>query len=115
MTQRQMIENFPKVSQENDLLWLYLYDTQLGRKPDAVETEKAEDGRVLVQLWRANSASGGYVVICQVETGGANGNANLLLLDKANDNFRSCYDNYTLPTRLCLERLTIARNRRSES
>jgi hypothetical protein len=106
MTKKQMIEDFPKVSQENDLLSLYLYDTQMGRKPDAVESEKQEDGRVRIQLWRASGAMGGYVVITNVGS-----NAAILSLDQANEHMRGHYDNYTLPRRLCLERLTAIRNK----
>jgi hypothetical protein len=108
MTKREMLETFPRVSKENDLLGLYLYDTQMGHRPNAIERERQPDGNgwVRVQLWRATGALGGYVVICDVSN-----NARIVSLDDANEQMRDRYDNYTLPLRLCLERLTGERNR----
>ena len=57
-TQRDMLEVFPALEKEHDLLQLYLHDTQTGHKPDNVQTESdSRNGiRVRCQLWRAMGA-----------------------------------------------------------
>jgi hypothetical protein len=107
MTKREMLETFPQVSKQRDLLDLYLYDTQMGHKPDATEKERQTDGgHVRVQLWRAAGAQGGYVVITDVGH-----NTRIVTLDDATEQMRGQYSKHSLPLRLCLERLTAERNR----
>lgn len=106
-TKKSILEGYPEMSKQNDLLGLYLYDTQLGRIPNAVKVEKEQDGsKVRVQLYRATGAQGGYVVITNVGF-----TTRIATLDDANAQMQGRYDEYTLPLRLCLERVTAERNR----
>ena len=113
ITKKQMLESYPEVTRQNDLLGLYLYDTQMSRKPDATESVRESDGfgTVRVQLYRANGAQGGYVVISNVTAR----NTRISTLDDACAQMRDRYDNYTLPLRLCLERLTAVRNKHTDT
>lgn len=103
-TKKYMTEDYERLYDHGGLLELYLYDTQAGHKPDAVETEGKGTDKVRLQLWRATSASGGYVVM-------QNTIASIWTLDEANRIFHDRHDEHSLAIRLCLERLTIARNK----
>lgn len=103
-TKKYMVENFEELYRQNDLLSLYLYDTQMGVKPSAVEKYRDENGSVRVQLYRPASASGGYVAVL-------NGNTNIFYLDDINAQMREDHSVYSLGFRICLERITMMRNR----
>lgn len=103
-TKKYMVENFEELYRQNDLLSLYLYDTQMGVKPSAVEKYRDENGSVRVQLYRAASASGGYVAIL-------NGNTNIFYLDDINAKMWDHHSVYSLGLRICLERVTVERNK----
>ena len=107
-TKKYMIENYERLYKHADLLDLYLYDTQTRRPPDAVEKHKDEYAKVRVELYRATSAHGGYVVIL-------NSNANIFYLDDINRRMAEDHSVYFLGMRICLERITIARNRAMEA
>ena len=100
-THKYMIEDYERLYAHANLLELYLYDTQSGAKPDVTE-RLPENGRI--QLWRATGAAGGYVVLRQ-------STCNVWLLDDAIRLFNERQTEHTLPIRVALERLQIARNR----
>jgi hypothetical protein len=107
-TQKYMIENFASVSDERDLLNLYLHDTQTGRMPNVEETfviDGDETGKI--QLWRATSAHGGYVVVMQSYP-------RIHFLDDLNRMYRDNHSPYSIGLRTALERLTAWRNRLAE-
>ncbi len=104
-TKKYMAENYERLYRHADVLELYLYDTQMGVKPAATEKHRDEhSGVVRVQLYRATSASGGYVAVL-------NGNTNVFLLDDINQRMRDEHSVYSLGLRLCLERITVLRNK----
>lgn len=103
-TKKYMVEDYERLYKHAGLLELYLYDTQSGAKPDAIEMEGRGEDRVRVQLWRAKSASGGYVVIQETLP-------NIWLLNDAVQRFSDNHSQHSLNLRLCLERATVARNR----
>lgn len=107
ITKKNMLEDYPALKQRADLLELYLYDTQTGRQPDAVESY-SQDGdyacNVSIQLWRASHASGGYVVVKEVLP-------NIWLLDDALIRFGESHSHYNAGIRICLDRLRVIRNR----
>ena len=104
MTKKAKVEGFDAVSAERDLLSLYFYDMETGRKPDASERE----GNVTARLFRATGAQAGYVVLKQND--GAT-SPRLVLLDVLKDQYASYCDSASLPVRSCIERLMIARNK----
>jgi|SRR6185369_5066124 len=103
-TKKYMVEDYPRLRKHSDLLDLYLYDTQMGHAPDATETYKDSDGWNRVQLWRASSASGGYVVIKESLP-------NIWTLDDAMEMYRDNPSQHVLELKCALERLTIRRNK----
>lgn len=103
-TKKYMTEDYERLYGHAGLLELYLWDTQAGVVPDATETQGTKEDRVRVQLWRAKSASGGYVVV-------SGSTPNVWLLDDAVRMYADNHSEHTLAIRICLERLQIARNR----
>ena len=102
-TKKYMIDDYERLYAHADLLELYLYDTQAGDKPDAVEKYKDSDGlNCRAELWRAKSASGGYVVITEAIS-------NIYLLDGAVRIHSAHPTQYNLALRCALERLTVKR------
>lgn len=108
-TKKQMVEEYPKVKAERDLLDLYLFDSQNGGAPDATEIY----GTMRGQLFRASGGAGGYVVIWHIPDYDTNftGNAQIHYLDEWNSLLRDNHSEHTLALRVLLERLTVARNR----
>ena len=104
MTKKAKLEGYDAVAAERDLLSLYFYDIETGRKPDASERE----GNVTARLFRAMGAQGGYVVL-KVNDGATS--PRLVTLDALRDQYASYYDSGSLPIRCCIERLMIARNK----
>lgn len=104
MTKKAKVEQYDAVAAERDLLSLYFYDMETGRKPDASERE----GNVTARLFRAMGAQAGYVVLKQND--GAT-SPRLVTLDALKDEYSTCYRTDSLPIRSCIERLMIARNR----
>jgi hypothetical protein len=106
-TKKHMIDDYERLYDHAGLLDSYLFDTQSGAKPDAVETytnSKTGDS-VRVQLWRAAAACGGYVVIMQTIP-------NIWLLDYAQSVVYANHNTeHTLAIRICLDRLAVTRNR----
>lgn len=102
-TKKYMVDDYERLRAHADLLELYLWDTQDGRKPDAVEHYKDKNCNVSVQLWRATSASGGYVVIKETLP-------NVFLLDAALAIYADNHSEHTLGVRICLERLRVKRS-----
>lgn len=112
-TKKYMVEDYERLYEHSSLLDLYLFDTQSGSKPDAVESYvDSKDGAVTdavrVELWRAKSASGGYVVITQSLP-------NIWYLDDAIRMYADNHSEHTLGIRICLERLRVQRNRLYET
>lgn len=111
-TKKYMVEDYERLRNHSDLLELYLWDTQGGQEPDAVERYRTKNGKqiiddVRIQLWRATSATGGYVVVL--------GNLpNIWYLDDAIRTFQDNSSEHTLGIRICLERLRVARNKMLE-
>ena len=108
MTKAAKLASFDTVATERDLLSLYFYDMETGRKPDASERES----NVTARLFRATGAMGGYVVLKQND--GAT-SPRLTTLDGIRDEYATCYQSDSLPIRSCIERLMIARNKLWES
>jgi hypothetical protein len=108
-TKKYMVEDYERLYDHASLLDDYLFDTQSGRKPDGVETYRnSKTGNsVRMQLWRASSASGGYVVIMQTLP-------TISYLDEAARQYAGNHSEHTLGLRICLGRLTMLRNRLSE-
>ena len=106
-TKKYMVEDYERLCAHADLLELYLYDTQKGTRPDASEEYKDSDGNPCrAELWRARSASGGYVVITEEIS-----NSNIYLLDDAVRNHSAHPTPYNLALRCALERLEVKRSR----
>lgn len=103
-TKKYMVENYERLYNHASLLDDYLYDTQSGRKPDATEHHSNKFNKARVQLWRAKSTTGGYVVVMETLP-------NIWYLDDAIRIFSERHDEYTLALRICLERLVVFRNR----
>lgn len=103
-TKKYMVEDYERLYKHASSLDLYLYDTQMGAKPDFVTHDGKGDDKVTVQLWRAKSASGGYVVVTGCSP-------NIWQLDEANNLFRDDYTPHRLSIRNCLERCTIERDK----
>lgn len=103
-TKKYMTADYERLYNHASLLDDYLYDTQSGRKPDATEKHTNKFNSVRVQLWRAKSATGGYVVVMETLP-------NIWYLDDAIRIFSERHDEYSLALRICLERLTVIRNR----
>lgn len=104
MTKKAKLESFDAVADERDLLSLYFYDMETGRKPDASERE----GKITARLYRALGAQAGYVVL-KLNDGATS--PRLVLLDALKDQYSQYYDSESLPIRCCIERLMIARNK----
>lgn len=102
-TKKYMVEDYERLHKHADLLDHYLWDTQAGVKPDAVESCRDKNCSVRVQLWRAKGASGGYVVINEAMP-------DIWLLDDAIRMYTDNHSEHTLGIRLCLERLRVKRN-----
>lgn len=105
----QLSELRDQIHDHATLLDLYLFDTQTKAQPDATEFYSTmKDGRlesdVRVELWRAKSANGGYVVIMETLP-------NIWYLDEAIAKYRDNHSEHTLGIRICLERLAVKRNR----
>lgn len=113
-TKKYMVEDYERLYEHSNLLDLYLFDTQSGAVPDATEhyTTISKDGftdcDVRVQLWRAKSASGGYVVITESLP-------NIWYLDDAIRMYGDSHSEHTLGIRICLERLQVKRNKLYEA
>jgi hypothetical protein len=105
MTKKDKLEHYDAVAAERDLLSLYLYDMETG-----AECVREREGNVRVRLYRALGASGGYIVINQRDS-----SPQIEYFERYGERMRGYYDNDTLPIRLCLERLSIARNRMVEA
>ena len=101
MTKKDKLESYDAVSSERDLLSLYFYDIETG-----AECLKAHEGSTRIRLYRALGASGGYVVINQRDL-----SPQIHYFEKYGEQMRQYYDNESLPIRICLERLSVARNR----
>lgn len=104
MTKKAKLENYDAVATERDLLSLYFYDQETGRKPDASERE----GQVTARLFRATGAQGGYVVL-KLNDGATS--PRLVTLDAVRDEYATRYHSDSFPIRSCIERLMIARNK----
>lgn len=104
MTKKAKLETYDAIAAERDLLSLYFYDMETGRKPDASERE----GSVTARLFRATGAQAGYVVL-KLNDGATS--PRLITLDALKDEYSTCYRMDSLPIRSCIERLMIARNR----
>jgi hypothetical protein len=104
MTKKDKLTNYDAVAAERDLLSLYFYDQETGRKPDA----SVREGNVTARLYRAMGAQAGYVVLKQND--GAT-SPRLVTLDALKDQYSTYYDSASLPVRSCIERLMIARNK----
>lgn len=102
-TKKHMVDDYERLHRHADLLELYLYDTQSGRKPDGEERYSDKNGSVRIQLWRATGADGGYVVIRESLP-------NIWRLDDAVRMYADNHTEYTLGIRICLERLAVKRN-----
>jgi hypothetical protein len=112
-TKKYMTEDYERLYDHASLLDLYLWDTQVGGKPDATEVHDViKDGELLhavrVQLWRAKSATGGYVVITEALP-------NIWYLDDAIRMYADNHSEHTLGIRICLERLRVTRNKMYEA
>lgn len=103
-TKKYMTEDYERLYAHSSLLDLYLWDTQNGAHPDAVEQRRDKNGEARIELWRAKSASGGYVII-------NTGMPNIWYLDDAVAHYADNHSEHTLALRICLERLTVARNK----
>jgi hypothetical protein len=101
MTQKDKLATYDALAAERDLLSLYLYDMETG-----AECVKEREGSTRIRLYRALGASGGYVVVNQRDL-----SPQIHYFEKYGEQMRQYYDNESLPIRLCLERLSVARNR----
>jgi hypothetical protein len=111
-TKKYMTEDYERLYDRASLLELYLWNTQHGAEPDATEQyTSTKDGHLIadvrVQLWRATSASGGYVVITESLS-------NVWYLDEAIKLYNDNHSEHTLGIRICLERLAVKRNKMYE-
>lgn len=105
MTQKEKINGYDVLAAERDLLSLYFYGRETNREPDAQERE----GNTRMKLYRAAGAQGGYVVVTQ-----PTGSPHIELFEHMKERMAKYYDNESLPIRLCLERLWIARSKMFE-
>jgi hypothetical protein len=112
ITKKDKLERFDTLQEEKNLLDLYLHDTQNGIEPDETEIEFNVRG----QLFRSRSPHCGYVVIYHIPDLGQHGSTEIKYLDDWNrlSAERFSMSEHTLPLRIVLERLTIARNRLAE-
>lgn len=107
-TQKEKLEQFDALYAHADLLELYLYDTQHGKKPDAVERRRNKlAGKVCCSLYRATSASGGYVVIANLTYG----HTEITRLDDILDHLRTWSGTYNPLIRECITALNVARSK----
>jgi hypothetical protein len=112
-TKKYAAEDYERLYDHAALLDLYLFDTQTKAQPDATEFYSTmKNGRlesdVRVELWRGKSAHGGYVVIMETLP-------NIWYLDDAIAKYRDNHSEHTLGIRICLERLTVKRNKLYEA
>lgn len=103
LTKKFMLENYEHLERKEGLEMLYLFDTENGRDPDAVEIH----GNVRGKLFRATGATGGYVVAWHIPDQGQTGNTHIEYLDS----FDVRPTDYNLSLRIVLERLKAARQR----
>ena len=101
MTKKDKLEHYDAVAAERDLLSLYFYDQETG-----AECIRTHEGTTWMRLYRALGASGGYVVLNQRGL-----SPQINYFEKYGEQMRGYYDNESLPIRLCLERLSVERNR----
>jgi hypothetical protein len=104
VTKKAKLEQYDALSAERDLLSLYFYDIETGRKPDAT----VRSGKVTMRLFRATGAQGGYVVL--KENDGAT-SPRLVLFEELQRQYAAYYDNETLPLRICIERMNVERHK----
>jgi hypothetical protein len=119
LTKAYMLD-YERVARKAGLLDLYMFDVQNGREPDATKvyperkasTPWGDADCVRGQLFRAGSASGGYVVLFYVpREKGQSGDAEIAYLDDINAQMRDEHSEHTLTIRIVLERLTVARDK----
>jgi len=111
ITNKYMLEDYPRLERKVALQDLYLFDIQNGRDPDETEIQFNIRG----QLFRASSPTGGYVVIYYIPDQGQTGNTQIAYLDDLNRELRDNHSEHTLNLRIVLERLTIARNKAQQA
>lgn len=108
-TQKEKLEQFDALYAHADLLELYLHDTQHGKIPDAVERRRNKrEGNIRCALYRATSASGGYVVIVNLTYG----HTEIKRLDDILDYLRAYPSGTYYPLiRECIAALNVARSK----
>lgn len=106
MTQKDKINRYDALAKERDLLSLYFYDQETKLNTVKADAIKVREGSVRMTLYRANGAQGGYVVMTQKDA-----SPHIELFEAMKDRMAKYYDNESLPIRLCLERLWVARDR----
>jgi hypothetical protein len=99
ITKKYMLEDYPRLERKASLLDLYMHDIENGKEPDAVEIVGSVRGKLL----RANSATGGYIVVFYIPDLGQTGNTWMSYLDDADKGLRACEHNLDL--RIVIERL----------
>lgn len=112
-TREQLQSENDELSIENGLYLRYMDDIENGRKPDAIEShsEKVRGERISItgKLYRATGGDGGIVVIIHSLDGRKD--ASIYTLERLQASIRDSHSEYTLPMRIVLDRLVIARNR----
>ena len=110
-TQKEKLSQFDSLKEEKELLDLYLYDSQFNQ-PDATETIHDKiAGYTRVQLWRATSASGGYVVIRQT-LDRKQGYTVIYYLERIQKAIQDDVYRYNEPIRILIGRMVATRNRK---
>ena len=104
MTNKDKLAAYDGVAAERDLLALYLYDMETG-----AECIREREGSTRIRLYRPLGASGGYVVVNQKGV-----SPQIHYFERYGEQMRKYYDNESLPIRICLERLSVARNRMAD-
>ena len=104
MTNKDKLTAYDAVAAERDLLALYLYDMETG-----AECIREREGLTRIRLYRPLGASGGYVVVNQ-----KGASPQIHYFERYGEQMRKYYDNESLPIRICLERLSVARNRMAD-